>query len=376
MFPEGPPPEVTVIQDVNQFGVRSYTSIVQETITLPVSVYGGCNANFRAHKAYVEECFQQLDGGGGLVQACLPIGEMFDQDFEVSQSAKKFGPGVVPIEVPRQFLSEHLTQAGEDLIAKLAAQTEFSAGAWRSVDLRVPVDWDLTFIMQCRRWFGGNQVHSQSSYAVLPMMVTYRGLPGNVPDLLPPDNDPPQQPTFPNPVGAFTSATRIEQAQLSILPDPARDPCGYALSGTFVTNAPTEVRYQVVDHLGARSKEFTVEVDQILVAFVSHEIEFAEGGTEPIGFAAAESGAGDADGLAFSNTFLANPTDNIQGFYRLETLAPHVAQSNVVSYNLEDCSGANGRRAPAFEAVVLGDPARIAEVLRRESEGETGYKEN
>jgi len=361
MFPEGPPPEVTMVQDEVAQGVLRYTSLVEELVEIPVSVYGGCNVNFRAHATWVNECFQDLDGGNELVGFCPS--QFFEQIFDVDQDAKKFGPGVVTIEVPRQFLNDHLSQAGEEMIGNLAAQTEFSATAWRSVDLRIPVDWNLTYYMQCRRWFLGDAVHAQSWFSPLPLMVTYRGATA-IPDLLPPDPNP-QSPILPIPVDHLTTQNRIEQAALSILPDPAREPCGYVLSGTFVTSNPTEVGYQLVDHLGARSAAFTVDVDETLVAFVSHEIDFAEDATEPIGFTSPEADPEDPEGPAFADTFLANPTDHIQGFYRIEAFAPHAAQSNIVSYDLDDCSAGAGPRAPVFEATVLGDPETVAEILRR-----------
>jgi hypothetical protein len=224
--------------------------------------------------------------------------------------------------------------------------------------------------MTCRRYFGGNDHIIKTHDRKFPLMVTYRGATADGPAIVL-NLDPPEQPVPPIPFGELTDRIRIEQAHLMIIPDDRPDTCGMFLSASFRTSGPTVITYRIVDAAGARSPVHDVGVGPTRAAFVSHEIDFSEGSGATIGFTAADNPA-QPGGIAFGSSLVDVPSDNLRGYYRIETIAPHRSASNIVSYNLEDCSGEEGPGAWVFDAVVLGDPDKLREAFRQASSIE-GY---
>lgn len=360
------PPEITVLQEVNGIGQLRYTRIAEDVMQYAIVVYGGCNVNFRAHAAYVDEWYQHLDG---TVQA-VEVGptEQFSHKFDVNTSAKKFGPHEETLEVPTTFLVNNLTSVGEALIQELSESSGHSPAFVRSADLHVTVDWPLTFYMACRRWAGNDDLAWQTSRALLPLEVTFRGAGTVAPPfrIAPP---PPGQPNVPIPYDELTDTVHIEQAHLSILQNGDPNTCGFYLSGVFRTSGPTRVTYRLVDALGARSRVFEVEVDQSNTAFFSHEIHFAPQSGETLGLSLIPNRSPNPAGaVAFAGSFVNVPNDRLQGYYRIETVEPHRVTSNIVSYNLEDCTTSTGPRSLSFDAAVVGDWDSVLKAFRKANE--------
>lgn len=380
-------PELTVVQEVNDFGQLHYARIIEEDMHLEAWLKGRCGLNWRIQSAALRSppiCNGDLSGEANqVIEVCPSSGDEMDDDdespgwtmdFEVNQDNMTFGPREAHLEqVPTAWLTRRLARIGDELITELAELSGNSPQFVRSLDLRIPVDLGVTFWMTCRRFAGNNDHATKTHTRDFPLYVTYRGasadgLPFEI------DPEPPEQPRQPIPFGELTDRIHIEQAYLMILPDDTPDTCGMFLSGTFRTSGPTVVTYQIVDALGARSAQHEVTVDQSGVAFVSHELDFAEGTGATIGFTAADDGDTDPqDGIAFGTSLLDVPSDNLRGYYRIETLSPHRSSSNIVSYNLGDCTAEQGPRTPVFDAVVLGDPERIRELFR-EARSEEGYQ--
>lgn len=361
------PPSLTVLQEVNDLGQLRYTRIAEEIMNYPIVAYGGCNTNFRADVAWVNQCFQHLDGTVQSLEICPgPVG--FGQGFHVDTAAKKFGPSDELLVVPTTKLLDQLTSAGETLIQNLSELSGFSPAFVRSLDLRIEVKWPLAFYMGCRRWAGNNAKAYQSSFVMLPIDVTFRGAsPAAPPFRIAPV--PPGQPDVPIPFGELTHRVQIEQAHLSILPNDDRDECGFYLSGVFRTNAPTRVTYRLIDALGARSPAFAVDVDQSNTAFFSHDIVFAPKSGETLGLSLVPGNSPNpAGGVAFAGSFVNVPTDRLQGYYRVETIEPHRAMSNIVSYNLANCTGGDGPASLSFNARVVGEWNSVLEAFRRADE--------
>jgi hypothetical protein len=361
------PPKITVLQEVNALGQLRYTRIAEDIMHYPIVVLGDCNANYRVEEAYVETCYQDLDGTVSSLEGCgaSTMGSThFHHDFDVNTHAKDFGVHEETLEVPTTFLVDILTSAGEELVQEKSEEIHKPAANVRLADITEEVDWPLTFYMGCRRWAFGNAVAYQTSYALLPLDVTFRGAapPGGPFEIKP---VPPHQPNVPIPFNELTDIIHIEQAQLFILPSADPDVCGFHLSGVFVTSGPTRVTYRLVDALGARSPVFEVDVDQTNTAFFSHDINFAPGTGETLGLSLLPGQPPNpAGGVAFAGSFVDVPSDRLHGYYRVETVEPHHATSNIVSYNLEDCTGSAGPRSLSFDAAVIGEWNSVLEAFR------------
>jgi hypothetical protein len=185
---------------------------------------------------------------------------------------------------------------------------------------------------------------------------------------------PPEQPSVPIPLGELTQGVRIEQAHLSILPS-NDDECGFHLSGVFETSGPTRVTYRLVDAQGAQSPVFHVDVDHSNVGFFSRRIEFAPGTGQTLGLSLTPGSSPSPPGsTAFSGSFVDVPNDRLQGYYRVETIEPHRSQSNIVSYNLADCTGSEGPRNPNFAVGVVGEWNSVLKAFRWARENYTGAK--
>lgn len=363
MNPLGEMPIVSVGQVADGNGVLRYAVLEQDAVKIDVEVYGGCALNFRVHAAVAEDFFQSADGSDVLITAAPD--DVFAQQFDVDTNSKKFGPGPVVLEVEREFIEDWLAEEGEALVDELAATAAFTEAELRTSRIGALVHFRPTFYFGCRRWAFGNTVHWQTSLSSLPIFVYYEPAPGDPPDtddlLLPPD-DPSR---IPIPAAVFGTGTRIDQNAFHLVANPAKQPCGYALTGAFVTSAPTTIRYRIEDHLGSLSPEFVVEVDQTRTAYVSHEIDFSDETGEALGFTVPDGPPPEPNGLLFGDTlFSASTGDNVQGFFRVATTAPHASKSNIVSYNLHDCTSEALAPPPVYQAYFVADPDELDELVR------------
>ena len=93
------------------------------------------------------------------------------------------------------------------------------------------------------------------------------------------------------------------------------------------------VEYRIVDHLGAESPVRSIEVDHTNTAYVLQYVDLPRiTEPDPSGSIAATPGtAGDDLGVT------AQPTDRVQGYYRLHVTAPHGLWSDEASFNVEPC---------------------------------------
>jgi hypothetical protein len=256
-------------------------------------------------------------------------------------------------------LQSWLIEEGEALIDELAATSSFTEDELRRTRVTTRLNFHPTFYFSCRRYAFGNGKRWQSSMATLPLTVHFE------PDATSPTFDellgPPRGPTpIPVPVEVFTAGVRIDQNSFHLVENPEVAPCGFALSGAFVTSGPTTVRYRIEDHLGALSPEFSVEIGLTNTAFVSHDVAFNEETGDALGFTAPES---DADGIA--DTLESAPTDNLQGYFRVVTTAPHGSRSNIVSYNIDTCESEALPVGPVFDAVIMTDPEILPALVWR-----------
>lgn len=368
MLPASPTPKITVRQELNGLGQLRYAAIVEDNMLLPVEVVGLCKNNWRIQQAVVSECATEGTSGPsptlGTFEHCPEGANQFHHALPVDQQEKLLSK-VELIEAPTESLDDIVTEVGEVHVTWFSGITGMAPAAVRAETFTLPVDWPLEFTFTCRRWAGNNDWFRKTTSKYIPLEVTFLGVSGASPPFTP-QPDPPGAPVVPIPFGELTDRTRIEQATLLIAGEVSQDPCEFALSGSFVTSGPTEIVYRIVDDHGAKSPEFSVNVDQSLTAFVSHTVSFTETSGAPLGLEAPVGTPAPSPGaLAFPGTLAQVPSDRVRGFFRLEMRQPHGGATNIVSYNLDSCEGGIAPSASLFEAVIPTHPKDVADLFEK-----------
>jgi hypothetical protein len=351
-------PELTVVQEPNAFALPRYARILEEHVPIKAWMKGTCGTNWRVQSAELSSLHEDYSGdsplfapGSGMAD---PGPENWSISFAVNQDHRTFGPHVADLEqVPTEWLTHRLTAAGEELIISLAETTGLTPKLLRAQDLETTFDLGLTFWFKCRRYAGNNDWAIKTVRAYFPLQVTYRAHSGG--GTL---GQPPQPMTFDD----LTTGTRIDHVHLLMFPDETPDSCAMVLNGAFRTSAPTVVTYQFVDARGARSALRQVSVDESGFATVMHEVDFTEGTGETIGFTTLDPPS--PSGIAFGSSLVDLPSDNLRGYYRIETISPHRSLSNIVSYNLRDCTAEQGPTSFFFNVALWADPDKVREAVR------------
>jgi len=165
----------------------------------------------------------------------------------------------------------------------------------------------------------------------MDVMVRYVGKTASGFDLtLPEEEKPWLDPQLPGGPTVSDQVT-ITQAYVLALPDPDPYGCTLHLSAVFTTNGKTTISYHVLDHLGSLSPLFRVPVDHTHTASVHHVIDLRETAPEGLDLVSPTVPPDAIDQL------VGTPTDQLQGFYQLEVVAPYHFMSNIASYNIEPC---------------------------------------
>ncbi|MDH3668988.1 MAG: hypothetical protein OEN23_18880 [Paracoccaceae bacterium] len=355
-------PTITVRQETDELGRLRYSRIEEDFITIVPLAYGKCGHNYRVRRAFISNWFAPYDGGYDSSLEVFPSGDFWSRNFPVNTSKRTFGPHFEFLEIPTFWLTDSLTQFGEQTVAQTAGALGTSLTQERAKTFAVPVEIQLSFYMICRRYAGSSDKSFtksvRSTFLIIPEFVgaTSSGSGGLIP--VP---DPGEQPSSPIPVdGGLTERVRVESASLLILPEEKELSCRLHLSATFRTTGSATVTYQLVDALGARSPEFQVDVDHAGVAFASHEVDLEASGTNVMSFEAFTVGE-NAEGPGFGGVLQDEPSDRERGYYRIETIQPHRTFSNIAGYNLDECVAEGGFRNLVFEAFIVDDPKRIGE---------------
>lgn len=153
---------------------------------------------------------------------------------------------------------------------------------------------------------------------------------------------------------------QVKQAALAITPKKYEGACPMKLhlNPTIETIGKGTVRYRFVDQLGHKSKEYKVKFDKSDVKFLDHVVEI-DRKDKPKGpsLATPQAQQGGQLGLAAPS----NP-DLVQGYYRLEIVAPHKKLSKIVDYSVK-CTTKNASDelapTPGVTPLVL-NPAVVA----------------
>lgn len=352
-------PKLTVVQEPNDFGLPRYARILEEHMPLKAWMKGTCGANWRVQSAKLSSYHEDYSGESAIFATGSGLGDQpghWSLSFAVNQDNRTFGPHVADLEqVPTEWLTDKLMAAGEELVLSLAETTGLTPKLLRAQDLETELEFGLTFWFKCRRYLGDNDHAIKTVRTYFPLHLTYRGHTGG--GTL---GQPPRPMTFSD----LTTGTRIDQVHLLMFPDQTPESCVMVLNGAFRTSAPTVVTYQLVDARGARSALREVSVDESGFASVMHKVDFAEGTGETMGFTTLEGAPPPQSGIAFGSSLVDVPSDNLRGYYRIETVLPHRSLSNIVSYNLRDCTAEQGPTSFFFDVALWADPEKVREAVR------------
>lgn len=175
---------------------------------------------------------------------------------------------------------------------------------------------------------------------------------------------------------------QVKQAALAITPKQYEGTCPAKLhlNPTIETIGKGTVRYRFVDQLGHKSKEYKVKFDKSDVKFLDHVVEI-DRKDKPKGPSLATPQAQSGEmGLAAPSS-----PDLVQGYYRLEVVAPHKKLSKIVDYSVKcTTQNASDEIAPTpgvtplvlSPAVVAGlnVPAKLADLVVDQVQATPAYQ--
>lgn len=322
-------------------------------VWLAATLGAECRGSFRLHSVRIAPGHSDVEGWT-LESEAGPWDERLDaHDF--AAGSKTLSQRYVPISIPiEDLLGDHtldldvdqLLEQGEDRVSDAVdAGVDPEVARRTSFEQTFEIPAHAEVVCNRKGLFGRTVERQMHESATLPLRIVWLGLgaeageewSGDWRDAQLPAPDPVPAPPAP-PASSqavdvpLTSDTWVTQAHLSVLPDPT-DECRLHLSGTLVANGETEVSYRFVDHLGQRSDTYQTEIDQTFTTFVDHHVDLepvvVDGGEFDPGLVAPQEQS--IGGLT------ANPTDRVQGYYRLEVLSPNPLLSAVADYNVEPC---------------------------------------
>jgi hypothetical protein len=319
-------------------------------VWLAATLGAECRGSFKMHSVRIAEDHSNYEGRQFPEEV-----SSWDEDLEardIAAGAKTMSQRYVPISIPiDQLLDDDAVDLDTDqLLEQGEARVQDAVAGGIDPEVARRTSFEQTFEVpahaevECRRksLFGIFDEREMHESATLPLRIVWLGLgaeageewSGDWRDAQLPAPDPvPAPPASSQAVDVpLTSDTWVTQAHLSVLPDPA-DECRLHLSGTLVANGETEVSYRFVDHLGQHSDTYQAQIDQTSTTFVDHHVDLepvvVDGGEFDPGLVAPHEQS--IGGLT------ANPTDRVQGYYRLEVLSPNPLLSVVADYNVEPC---------------------------------------
>ncbi|MGI9577317.1 MAG: hypothetical protein ACR2OH_03875 [Microthrixaceae bacterium] len=249
--------------------------------------------------------------------------------------------------------ADDVLQWGEDKIAMRmeAGHSEEGARSLGHIQDQIAI---LSATVKCRKITGFQGLFGRVDWRTTagghPVEIVYLPIGAEPGDEQPNWRDAvlPEEPTRPGPgPGRLTEGFHVNAVTLSALEDEG-DACLLHLSGTITTNGPGGVSYRFVDELGHKSQVFNVDVDLTQVAMLDNHIEL-----EPIALGTGLHAVGGAPGELTAHDdgeiggYAAEEGDNVQGYFYIEVFSPHMAESNIASYNVDGCTTGGTQRIPA-----------------------------
>jgi len=340
-FPAGTPATesnvIYVTQTSDGAGDLHFSSIStnmpgSDFVWLGTKYQARCKTSYRLRAIFLKTGHEHLSGEGPFEVEDCGTDCQFLQDEPHNPKNRTVPWRHRPFAVPlAKVLSDlGLTEAdlfaeGEAIIAEKVAAGFSEASARAMTDQRVR-DFPVAVDVSCGHVFWSTEFADGDS-AEMPLMIRYVGY-GETAGLELDDPAPASRDQI-DPL--FVDETSVTQAELFAIPD--ENGCGLSLSAVFTSNAPTTIKYRLVDDLGVKSQLFHVPVNHTLTAYVNHWIDLSDVVLESSDLGLVASS--DSDGPLGYTT---EDTDRSQGYYQVEVLLPHHKMSNLASYNLPACS--------------------------------------
>jgi hypothetical protein len=320
------------------------------TVPIGLQLSAGCRSGYRIHEAHISEG-ESWDEGMGVV----PI-EAFTWAHSIDVDATKSFSTHLEADADIEYIERHhasrddweyfgqgssFTARGEHLVEQAVEQgTDEETARLQTRSDVVLVQYHAS--VTCRWTSLFHWKRHMNNPAVVPIEVVYLGIGQEpqtwretaFPEPSGPRRDKPEPGTGQDSVGSndVAAAPRVTQAVLTAGVDPA-DPCRLALSGVITTDRPMRVEYRIVDQLGVQSPVRSVEVDHTNTAYVLHHVDLPRATRpDPSGSMTATPGTRAGD-----HGLIAEPTDRVQGYYRLHITAPHGLWSDEANFNVEPC---------------------------------------
>lgn len=340
---------VYVVQTQNADGVWAWTDVVgpngSDFISVPLRLDARCNAGYRLNAQSRIASGAAVEGATG---GTLPPIE-FGSDIWYAPLAVNTNNRTIPERHWTEYIPvEDLPMWGgvlNDLPAAAGPFAEYlelfedtSIASSRLTGFTEVVELDIHAAVVCRGTGLAHAEYWMDDPGLINLNVVFlgQGMEPNAGWRAAEVDIPVEPPPFHRPPTGGTPDLSVEaqvtQANLTVLADPD-DSCRLHLSGAIVTNGQTEVQYRIVDHLGVKSQIFTADVDQAFTVWLDHHLDVvpsAEDGDTLGNFAPLDDGSGEFG-------YAAEDTDNLQGYFQIEVIEPHLSYSNIASYNLPPC---------------------------------------
>lgn len=302
--------QVTVTQSAAggqlSFDGIATTSQWEDHIWIGAELGAGCKTGFKLFHA---EFHDGAVADDGLWWDEGEVGE-WSQDISVP-FAKTMPVKRVALDLPiGDDMADELFAAGEAVISARIAGG-MTEGEARSIPFQQIRPQQLTAEVVCRGNVGLHVKYVKSATLVVPITVTYQG----VPQAPAPPPAPPAGTRRPTGQG-LRAAPEVTDATLAVIADPD-DPCRLHLSGSISANASMTVEYRFVDPTGRRTRIYEVAVDQTGVAFVDVEAAVPASPDGPVGLASPG-----VHGTVGGYTAVVDESQ-YSGTYELEVVAPN-----------------------------------------------------
>jgi hypothetical protein len=327
--PFGEPPYIEVLQSTDADGLLRYTHTADAVVHFVVKVDAKCKVGYHLNLARMKTGWDNCQDD--ICEAEFEPVHYQEVAYPKGRTVpEQFVDFVVPLDVMHAYGFDPIALGN----ASVAEQTSHSiqekhirAHTWTSFQ-----PFPIAFQVRCasNHWYTGLDKWFGTKGRTMDVVVRYVGKDASGFDLtLPEEEKPWVRPQLPGGPTVSDQVTITPYVLAQPSPDP--DTCTLHLWALFTTNGKTTIAYQVLDHLGSRSPLFWVPVDHTHTASVQHVIDLREAAPEGLDLVSPTAPPDAIDQLASA------PTDQLQGFYQLEVVAPYHVMSNIASYNIEPC---------------------------------------
>ena len=322
--------QLDVVQSVVG-GRLQYTAVVQDQVMFRARIAGRCRLGHHLTGAWMQS--GPVDFWGDRDRDPIEAGDIEQQyqSLRVNRGQRTFGPRAIDYTLDLDHMTaladflgfefDPLAAADDALQAYLDADPLHTEAEFRAATRHVMIDYPIGFRLRCAHNLGYTGLNKWFGTRNTRMPIRLR--------LVGEQIEPTPTSGGPNDV---TLGTQITQAQLLAIPDSDPSSCKLDLSATFVSNGETTILYRLIDQQGLASNLFSIDVDHTWTAFVHHELNLSppltahETVTDELTAVGGSGGAPD--------DYAAQDTDLVQGYYRLEVIAPHYLETDIAGFSM------------------------------------------